>query len=69
MRASGSHSVTFDDVELRRSVAARRIPAGHAAPYMERNLGAGLFHASASLGIAEAAQQQAPRSAARRSGA
>jgi alkylation response protein AidB-like acyl-CoA dehydrogenase len=30
-------------------------PAGDTTPYLERNLPSGLFHASASLGIAEAA--------------
>lgn len=68
MRASGSNSVTFDDVELPDSVLRGGFPLGHAAPFMERNLVAGLFHASASLGIAEAAQQQALAAVAARGG-
>ena len=47
------------DVHGRRACRARALrggfPAGDADGYMERNLIAGLFHASASLGIAEAA--------------
>jgi alkylation response protein AidB-like acyl-CoA dehydrogenase len=35
---------------------------GDPVPYMERNLTAGLFHASASLGIAEASHRVATRS-------
>src|SRR3954454_4890740 len=68
MRASGSNSVTFDDVELPDSVLRGGFPLGHAAPFMERNLVAGLFHASASLGIAEAAQQHALAAVAARGG-
>jgi alkylation response protein AidB-like acyl-CoA dehydrogenase len=59
MRASGSHSVTFAGVEVPRSALRGGFPAGDAAAYMERNLVAGLFHASASLGIAEAAASAA----------
>jgi alkylation response protein AidB-like acyl-CoA dehydrogenase len=59
MRASGSHSITFDGVELPASALAGGFPAGSPLPYMETNLTAGLFHASASLGIAEAAQSAA----------
>jgi alkylation response protein AidB-like acyl-CoA dehydrogenase len=55
MRASGSHSITFDGVELPRSAIGSGFPAGEPVPYMERNLAAGLFHASTSLGIAESA--------------
>ena len=56
MRASGSHSVT-----LRRASSCRRPRCAAASrsatrvAYMESNLTAGLFHASASLGIAETA--------------
>ena len=53
MRASGSHSVTFTGVELPRAALPGGFLAGDADAYMERNLVAGLFHASASLGIAE----------------
>ncbi len=55
MRASGSHSVTFTGVELPRSALRGGFLAGDAEAYMERNLVAGLFHAAASLGIAESA--------------
>ena len=40
--------------------------AGDSLPYMERNLVAGLFHAAASLGIAEQADQLARRGLAGR---
>jgi alkylation response protein AidB-like acyl-CoA dehydrogenase len=59
MRASGSNSVTFDGVELPESSVRGGFAAGDPLPYMERNLVAGLFHASASLGIAEAADATA----------
>jgi len=61
MRASGSHSVSFVDVELPAAALRGGFPAGEAVPYMERNLTAGLFHASASLGIAESALDVAVR--------
>ncbi len=57
MRASGSHSVSFSDVALPESALRGGFPSGDPVPYMEANLTAGLFHASASLGIAEAALQ------------
>jgi alkylation response protein AidB-like acyl-CoA dehydrogenase len=56
MRASGSHSITFEGVQLPEPAIGGGFPAGSSVPYMESNLTAGLFHASASLGIAEAAQ-------------
>ena len=59
MRASGSHSVTFDAVALPAPALRGGFPVGDADGYMSRNLNAGLFHAAASLGIAEAAQDQA----------
>jgi alkylation response protein AidB-like acyl-CoA dehydrogenase len=55
MRGSGSNSVSFEGVELPASAVRGGFPAGDAVPYMERNLVAGLFHAAASLGIAESA--------------
>jgi alkylation response protein AidB-like acyl-CoA dehydrogenase len=61
MRASGSNSVTFDAVELPESGVRGGFAAGDPLPYMERNLVAGLFHASASLGIAEASDALARR--------
>jgi len=59
MRASGSHSISFEGVELPASALRGGFPIGSASDYMESNLSAGLFHASASLGIAEAAQRTA----------
>lgn len=53
MRASGSHSVSFDSVQLPPSALRGGFPVGDAVEYMERNLNAGLFHAAAALGIAE----------------
>jgi alkylation response protein AidB-like acyl-CoA dehydrogenase len=61
MRSSGSHSVTFDGVELPPGALRGGFPAGELAPYLERNLPSGLFHASASLGIAEAAFSRTAR--------
>jgi alkylation response protein AidB-like acyl-CoA dehydrogenase len=55
MRASGSHSISFEGVALPESGVRGGFPLGDAVPYMERNLVAGLFHAAASLGIAESA--------------
>ena len=55
MRASGSHSVSFEDVRLPASALRGGFAAGDAVGYMERNLSAGLFHAAAALGIAESA--------------
>ncbi len=55
MRASGSHSVSFENVLLPRSALRGGFPVGDAVEYMERNLSAGLFHAAAALGIAESA--------------
>ena len=59
MRASGSNSITFEGVELPESGVRGGFPAGDPVPYIERNLVAGLFHAAASLGIAESADATA----------
>jgi alkylation response protein AidB-like acyl-CoA dehydrogenase len=59
MRASGSNSVSLEGVELPESSVRGGFRAGDPLPYMERNLVAGLFHAAASLGIAESADQVA----------
>ena len=59
MRASGSNSITFEGVDLPESGVRGGFPAGDPVPYMERNLVAGLFHAAASLGIAESADATA----------
>jgi len=66
MRASGSNSVSLDGVELPESGVRGGFRAGDPTPYMERNLIAGLFHAAASLGIAESADQVARRDVAGR---
>lgn len=66
MRASGSQSVSFEGVELPPEAVRGGFPAGDARGYVERNLPAGLFHASAALGIAEAADRTATSAAARR---
>ena len=56
MRASGSQSVSFEDVRLPAEALRGGFPAGRlTGEWMERNLHAGAFHATASLGIAEAA--------------
>ena len=59
MRASGSNTVSFEAADLPEAALRGGFPAGSAVDYMESNLSAGLFHASASLGIAEAAQSAA----------
>jgi alkylation response protein AidB-like acyl-CoA dehydrogenase len=66
MRASGSHTVTFADVAIPRSALRGGFVAGDTGAYMERNMLAGLFHASASLGIAEGAARAATDGASRR---
>ncbi len=57
MRASGSNSISLEGVELPEADVRGGFRAGDPLPYMERNLVAGLFHASASLGIAEQADR------------
>ena len=66
MRASGSNSISLEGVELPESGVRGGFRAGDALPYMERNLVAGLFHAAASLGIAESADAIARRGIAGR---
>jgi alkylation response protein AidB-like acyl-CoA dehydrogenase len=66
MRASGSHTITFTGVEIPRSALPGGFLAGDADAYMERNLVAGLFHAAASLGIAESAASAMARTLASR---
>jgi len=61
MRASGSHSVSLEGVELPESGIRGGFRAGEPLPYIERNLASGLFHAAASLGIAESADAYACR--------
>ena len=59
MRASGSNSISLEGVELPQPSVRGGFRAGDPLPYMERNLVAGPFHAAASLGIAESADQVA----------
>ncbi|HET6315136.1 MAG TPA: acyl-CoA dehydrogenase family protein [Chloroflexota bacterium] len=59
MRASGSNSVSFVNVELPRSAVRGGFPVGDTIGYVDRNLPNGLFHAAASLGIAESAHTAA----------
>jgi alkylation response protein AidB-like acyl-CoA dehydrogenase len=59
MHASGSNSITFHYVHLPVSAVRGGFPVGDATGYIERNLANGLFHASASVGIAEAAHHAA----------
>src|ERR671923_700021 len=59
MRASGSNSISLEGVELPESAVRGGFRAGDPLPYIERNLVSGLFHAAASLGIAEAADDTA----------
>jgi alkylation response protein AidB-like acyl-CoA dehydrogenase len=66
MRASGSNSISLRGVELPESGVRGGFRAGDPVPYMERNLLAGLFHAAASLGIAESADAIARRGIAGR---
>ena len=61
MRASGSNSVSLEGVALPESGVRGGFRAGDAVPYIERNLVSGLFHAAASLGIAESADAGARR--------
>ena len=66
MRASGSHSVTFSGAEIAPRALRGGFLTGDAEAYMDRNLVAGLFHASASLGIAESAAATAAAAVAKR---
>ena len=66
MRASGSHSVSFEDVRLPGAALGGGFPVGKADDYMLRNLAAGGFHAASSAGIAEAAHRTAVDGLARR---
>jgi L-evernosamine nitrososynthase len=66
MRASGSHSISLVGVELPPGALRGGFEVGDPVPYIERNLTAGPFHASASLGIAEAAHGTAVGALTRR---
>jgi alkylation response protein AidB-like acyl-CoA dehydrogenase len=66
MRASGSDSVSFEEVSLPLSALRGGFPVGDVTAYMERNLAAGLFHAAAALGIAETAYETVTGALSRR---
>jgi alkylation response protein AidB-like acyl-CoA dehydrogenase len=66
MRGSGSNSVTFDDVRVPHAALLGGFAAGDAVAYMDRTLNAGLLHAAAALGVAEAADTHATAPLARR---
>jgi alkylation response protein AidB-like acyl-CoA dehydrogenase len=69
MRASGSNSVSFEDVRLPESALRGGFPAGGlTVDWMDRNLVAGAFHAAAPVGIAEEAQRTALEGLTRRGG-
>ena len=59
MRASGSQSISFEDVHIPVSALRGGFATGDAMGYLERNLGAGLFHAAVAIGIAEGAHDGA----------
>jgi alkylation response protein AidB-like acyl-CoA dehydrogenase len=69
MRASGSHSVSFEGVELPAGALRGGFETGDEVAYMERNLPAGLLHAAASLGVAEGAHAHVVGMLASRNGA
>lgn len=66
MRASGSQSVSLENVRVPEAAIRGGFPAGDAFGMMERNLTSGAFHAAASLGIAEAAHSLVVEAAAAR---
>jgi L-evernosamine nitrososynthase len=68
MRASGSHSITFESVRLPLDALRGGFSVDRPAALIERVLTAGLFHASSSLGIAESAISTAIEGVARRNG-
>jgi alkylation response protein AidB-like acyl-CoA dehydrogenase len=55
MRASGSNTVSFEDVRLPASALRGGFRVGDTVEYIERNIVAGLLHTAAALGVAEAA--------------
>jgi alkylation response protein AidB-like acyl-CoA dehydrogenase len=59
MRGSGSSTVTLDDVRIPRTALRPGFTAGDSVAYMGRTLNAGLLHAAAALGVAEAADAHA----------
>jgi alkylation response protein AidB-like acyl-CoA dehydrogenase len=67
MRASGSHSVAFQDVRIGADAVTSGFRVGDHLAFVRRNLDAGLLHAAAALGIAESAHLAAAEAASRRS--
>lgn len=59
MRASGSHSITFTEVDIPEAALRGGFSVGDTVGYVDRLLPSGLFHAAASLGIAESANHRA----------
>ena len=51
------YSCNSQPLDFRKLYSTDALRAGDPVPYMERNLVAGLFHAAASLGIAESADR------------
>ena len=68
MRASASHSVSFELVRLPAAALRGGFPVGDATGYMERNLAPGLFHAAVALGIATRLRSAVSRDARTRVG-
>jgi L-evernosamine nitrososynthase len=69
MRASGSQSVSFEDVRLPEEALHGGFPAGRlTGDWLDRNLNAGAFHAAAFVGIAEAAHDGVVEGLASRTG-
>jgi alkylation response protein AidB-like acyl-CoA dehydrogenase len=67
MRASASGSVSFEDVRIDAGQLRDGFPAGvYSAPFLDRYLVSGAFHAAASLGIAEAAHANVVKALRRR---
>ncbi len=67
MRASGSCTVTFDNVDIGRRGPGRGAPAGRlSADHLEPLMASGPAHAAASLGVAEAAHAAAIESVCRK---
>jgi alkylation response protein AidB-like acyl-CoA dehydrogenase len=68
MRASGSNSVSFEDVELPIDALRGGFPVGDTVEYIDRNLLAGLLHTAAALGVAESALAASNNQLKRRAG-
>jgi alkylation response protein AidB-like acyl-CoA dehydrogenase len=70
MRASASVTVSFEEAHIPMEALRDRLPIGEVSdPFLERNLNTGPLHASAPLGIAESAEQDAVEALRRRGAA